>query len=1805
MKTYILYLIFAALCVFKSQDSAFAVEYNTSCFKANGKIKRNCLNEFRNKKRPSSFLTSPTPVVPNLVPMNISVTYNLVQNTSETSPLSGNTLLLDESCFKRNGKIKRECLKKLRNQNLLTANAANTPELPQVMTPSISFVYDAQSISTEDDIATSTLSLDESCFKRNGKIKRECLKKLRNQNLLTANAANTPELPQVMTASISVIYDGNPAQSLAEFGEHLLKAKQMQCEAEMLAGDSSKIDKCIEERVRDLDKLAKDKLPNDEKLYDVLKPASGSFDKNILCTNEEKEIYKTLCEMNSAIIIMSEREKPLLDLILACKKEDKEKRMNCFKTALAGAEAAESMLASVIHFHCGLEGATNCLTQKIGSLEKIRELTKNYIIKDENDICSIFDKKNFEKFCSKNEPEIRFMALFNDEKKYELLAKFIVCGKMNNPEQKICFEGALTAMNQFNDQNRAPASISETICSDKQDIEKDICYRTYVDQLAVLNEQFYYYLSSNNPLAENAMFPSKIIEENSCSNYKKEISKNNICFDKLVKAEGNSQLIENLLKCQSEAKKDRIACIKTAYAGTSDGNYKPVFATQMLCYEIFPESEDAKFSGIASNDATDSDGKQYTSNMTGEVYTTTTIAPLFTKCDTRPITQSEIDEQKADPKKGRLDPVMCDKIFGLAMMKSNRGAREACLEEIFDQAIHYTDNHQCKQFAKDSPEYRACKKEVTKNALSDSFAVPECMHLQDKAKIYMKGTEDHDKAISEYRACVAGRLGRNLLNNIAEELAKGDDALAKIASIGLSTAACIPRNTFLTNVSNQLHPDLKALGVDQYRPCDELIPAWQMACVAEGKKKGCDAKSGSEKWECYKQAQIAVNQDIPLNEKDVHYAEAESNQLRTDRERTNRQQEAGLCIAGVALDLLGKENPEIAKIGKAGLATLNCLRQGPDGGKPTPPDEGLKAEDPEEYDKLYAEYIKEKNAHQQRSGAMNACLINTAGSLGDLIFNDPDKAKAFNFIANSAATTTTCLQQYKPIPGESEEAIRDKSKNRQACLLSAGINAGKALFPDNENAQFALDLAARGMNCTSSSKGAEARNCFATQALLALGGKVGGASQEALTLAATALDVFGKGGQIDDCRDKKDAGDQGACVAAAFSRFLPPDAQPYVNALLSGHALVGRFKEAVCPSSKFMAAGAAAELIGQMVAHIHHQVSTKELEDEMKKKEDKDKKLKEKERQLSVADGSLQDIIKAEVAGLNKDVQVEGYNYQIKAEKSALKAMQIENTTMYIAQGLMTTGNTLAAYEMTGMATTGGCTEYMNKSGMLETVHYRSTELEDIIPSIASAENDLNAIIYMKEKQAAIHGTKNRSLSIDEYEKMQREDILDFSNNHILVESMREIEQYLAELNNIFAIPEAQAIDWGVIESIGIDTLGDTFAGKSGSGTYKINSPQKYAADMIYLTIKKAMDKTKGGENYTGKKTIEFAAKKATEVMLNKNKTDINKLFATTPGRIGIAAFNLYNFTELIKSHQDGVKNQKKKIDDIEKIKDDFIHGRTETPTGGFIFPQKNWKIEIWDQFISEAYANNTPNDSTRLCVTNQGIIDGKCRCVKANACFNPFPKHHSKDKVLNQLAKTHGKNFTNIFGVVGGMSKITADLFSGSKTFESVDTVKLAAMNEKLTKVNEKLMKVVNKKRLAEKKKPFNQKQMISGIEQMMYKGLDPKLVSEIKKMRISEIGSGLKLDIKTAERAIASINEVSETKEQITELETKENKTPEEMAQLDELKRDVAAKEIDQTKMINAMNEQYKKSDSEIHQSTDENIFKIISIRYQKVYR
>lgn len=1010
--------------------------------------------------------------------------------------------------------------------------------------------------------------------------------------------------------------------------------------------------------------------------------------------------------------------------------------------------------------------------------------------------------------------------------------------------------------------------------------------------------------------------------------------------------------------------------------------------------------------------------------------------------------------------------------------------------------------------------------------------------------------------IKDYQGCVVSRVGQEAAKAIFAELLKEGGMVGALASVGMDVSSCIqPKNaTREVRKESELFCELLKPGMSSVPLSAQIINACPSLIKRCDKftEKGDDKNPellqacGNSLINCMKtQPTTAAIEGCVVSE----FAELSGREYTRDRNNHDASFKQSMCIAGAAMsgvnaltsaycadekkfptseakDACLKKARYINEIGTAGASVATCMQQGP------------KAITKEAEAQLNVEQATErKKMIQDRS----ICLTSKLGGqavdvIGDALKLNESQRNLLGNAKDAAVRAQECNQI-------------TNAADKRACWASASLDTAADIVngqdwikdPNKRAIATATLRAASGMaQCGSISDHKQKQSCLVTAGLSGLGqmpGKVG----EVAKLAAATTAVFGS---FKDCK-----GDR-TCVMGNVAKILPGNAGVYSKFAVQAWTLIKMKNKCHIPSKYLFQASGLVGLTGDVVTRIHHQQAMKKLKKEFgsamvnEEKAKSEAGLFENAAAVVGSNNKKRNDERAEEAEAGVDVQSKAFSFQARNEEQVLKEQLITRPFYYTSAGLNAAGMTSSIFESIAekavsptaywakcqiedaitqpvkdakelknifdvVTPSGGDSVTASYETIEEDVLVARREMDALIRNIHYAKinkdlptDDLEAFAHYMDIQKYIAGDLN-SLSLNDYQSVKQMD--EFNTSESLADILRFIVSTEFKL-----ISEAAAFDLGSVENIATGMAGGLFPGKEG---FEQNEPGAYAEQITYEIIKRGLDSLCAKKNeagtceYTGKKTIEFAAKKLAKILLVKNKAQTNKMMSDGIGRVLIAGYGAYNLMNTIKENEKMIQDQRNRVKQLQLIEQKMIHGDgTEDKTGSV-----NWRKYITLDFIQEAIAATEKVDQTinlKICSTKTGRLDLKCAC-RGKGCFEVFPTKNAMFQKNQATTEQAGKAaYKTAVSTMNYPANIASQLMGGQIGSAEIDLVALQSNTEKLNKYNKTLLKHLNGLLIAQRKPALDIEASIKKQDALMFASLDPKLQEKIKTMGVQGLG-------------------------------------------------------------------------------------------------
>lgn len=686
-------------------------------------------------------------------------------------------------------------------------------------------------------------------------------------------------------------------------------------------------------------------------------------------------------------------------------------------------------------------------------------------------------------------------------------------------------------------------------------------------------------------------------------------------------------------------------------------------------------------------------------------------------------------------------------------------------------------------------------------------------------------------------------------------------------------------------------------------------------------------------------------------------------------------------------------------------------------------------------------------------------------------------------------------------------------------------------------------------------------------------------------------------------------GDQ-ACLAAVLAKQLPGDAGVYASFAVQGYGLIKQKNPCKTPSKYLYKAGALVKIAGDLTTHIVHKVQS----DELKKKYADlvhDEKVQggsdlysnikgfvdgqKKERDKEKAEETKQKFDSQEAAN---EAQLRGLAFQRKNEENTLQSSLWQRPFLYSSSTLNAAANTMAVFEAMAEAADGKpyqtaswykC-EKANKAPVTTDILKRQTLNIVSVSKAFEGLNNQQALALYEDYERFVDGNL-KSISLDEYDSLGK---LDFDSSEIpMAESLKIAANFTFNL-----VTPAEAVDLSVLENIGVNMVGGLFPGTGGFGQ---GSPVGYAQDIVYLFIHKGLDMACGPEKrnketghceYTGKATIEFAAKKAAQALLKQNQEKLNKAMNTAEGRIVIGLWNLGKLVKLVVDNEKIIVQQRDRVNYMKSQEEGFKANST-----GFNYKYKEKLRKFVDEYIfSEAHAKISDSpDNLKFCLNKEMNVDFKCSC-RQNGCYRLFP---SQDKNFQQNLGDMSKKFGNTFGqglnAGNSVANMMDQVFAGMRGTDDISAEQMDATAKKLQKFNTSLVGAYNKMRVNAKLAPLDFDKYVAAHDKKMFASLHPDVQRSLANVKLSSLAPNVSVKGKTAaeieaEKKIAVTPSTGETPDEpVMAMEDEKVDTETQVARAD-------------TQMNEAMTRTYQYDKNDINLDKELSLFKVISGRYIK---
>lgn len=703
-----------------------------------------------------------------------------------------------------------------------------------------------------------------------------------------------------------------------------------------------------------------------------------------------------------------------------------------------------------------------------------------------------------------------------------------------------------------------------------------------------------------------------------------------------------------------------------------------------------------------------------------------------------------------------------------------------------------------------------------------------------------------------------------------------------------------------------------------------------------------------------------------------------------------------------------------------------------------------------------------------------------------------------------------------------------------------------------------------------------------------------------------------------------------ACLAAVMAKQLPGDAGVYASFAVQGWGLIRQKNPCKVPSKYLFKASALVKVAGDLTTHIVHKVQADELKkkyadlvhDEKaqggsdlfsnikgfvdQQKEDRSKEKAQEEKKFDSQDEA-------------NEAQLRALSFQRKNEENTLQSSLWQRPFLYASSTLSAAGNTLGVFEAMAEAVHGKTPATANsapwktcektgseanasenfsaafKSASAKIKEYRHVNLASVNNSFNGLSNQQAFALY-EDYERFIDG-EVKSLSIEEYDKMGE---LGLENSPMpLAQSLKVTANYTF---NVF--PEAEAVDFAVLENIGVNMIGGLFPGSGGFGQA---SPVGYAQDIVYLFIKKGLDQACGKDKrnaetgqceYTGKATIEFAAKKAAQALLKEKQKEINKVMNSAAGRIVIGAWNLGKLVKLVSDNEKIIKQQKDRVEYMKGQEEQF---KTQMTTADFKFSDKLHDF-INNYIIADAWAKaNTSPDNLKVCIGKDTNVDFKCNCRKTG-CYNIMPLKDKNFRAhVDGMNNQFGKAFGQGLNATNAISNMMDQMFSGARGTEEVNLEQLQQTTEKLGKFNKTLLGAFNNMNTKMTgHKPIDFDAHVANMDKRMFASLHPEVRRQLANVQLASLSPSMEVGNKSAtqleaEKSAIAAEAASEPAEAVEAGPS--TVTTEVTSEEQEVQVAKADAEVD-----DVMNKRYSYDKNDINLDKELSLFKVISGRYHK---
>ena len=737
---------------------------------------------------------------------------------------------------------------------------------------------------------------------------------------------------------------------------------------------------------------------------------------------------------------------------------------------------------------------------------------------------------------------------------------------------------------------------------------------------------------------------------------------------------------------------------------------------------------------------------------------------------------------------------------------------------------------------------------------------------------------------------------------------------------------------------------------------------------------------------------------------------------------------------------------------------------------------------------------------------------------------------------------------------------------------------------------------------------------------------------------------------VDVVNNFKNCGDDNFCKGSQIGRQLPGSAGFMANLALNARTVIRSKNKCHVPSEKFLKAAALINMGGELAGHIVFYAKSKKMLKEYSEISKNDeiengsglinearRLFHEPDKRFNVGEIEnkiVKDEKKRNHDGVNfnvseqthnvtEDVQLKALEYQRKKHQIELQKMKLIRPFYYTAGALTAAGNTMAYFELLAelkfkamvaanpasiaaakqIAPWYPCkiTEVNVEEIEVSSIEHRQNLPDDYIEKSFENLNDQEAIAHYLDLNRFLEGEKI-SLSIDDMKEIkniyQVEAGSENNLSHNLVMAFKmmsdiipnsyafNLEKIQNKVNDLQEHALGGRISKSAIEKYKNSKLGTFLLDGNFNGSTPLGYSERIIGTFIHEALRKACSDESKSPLCKSKSIIEMAAQKATHALLKTHHSTINKIMKTPTGRIIVLSFNLFNLGKMVAQNEKQMKYVQERIDHLSDLEQRYKNLNTSK------LDLKLNSFPFLFQLIESAHANEPETDNIAFCIKNNFNLDHNCS-ASTNEYYKvlgPVGYQQSDLKAnIDGLNLVGGKAFNELLNGAHDIANTSNLIFNGSMGAFDIDESKMQNYISKQGQVAGKLKLYSDKMTQQSNVEKFELDKELANFEKVVWNGLPDFVIKEIQKV---DSTTDSNQNLIALDEPVIRPSTDSEIKTDPETVSTIIESTP--------ASREIASEKIPEE----VADKKFKYSQDDINSNKELDLFKIISVRYKKVF-